>query len=132
MGPQPCAERVRQTEGSVCEALLRQPPGSGLDCARRPERSEEVLLPKMSKTRKKTSALRVRFRFIRGDSQRMTLRAPSTPLRAAQKPVLDYRRDHGNRINTGRTSTVAPNLLWSRSDQLIGTFRTVGWALSQY
>ena len=41
------------------------------------------------------------------------------------------RSPHGSRINTGRTSTVAPNLLWSRSDRLIGTFRTVGWALSQ-
>ena len=38
---------------------------------------------------------------------------------------------HGNRINTGRTSTVAPNLLWSLPDRLIGTFRTIGWALSQ-
>ena len=50
---------------------------------------------------------------------------------ALWKDVLRRAGEHGNRINTGRTSTVAPNLLWSRSDRLIGTFRTIGWALSQ-
>jgi len=58
----------------------------------------------------------------------MTLRAPSTPLRSAQKPVLDYRRD--DRYSSGASPADDESCPVTRFNELVfamilaGVFRS--------